>query len=64
MKGFIEVNVYEYDDGRDLYNKNTYKIMFPIERIAISQRYILFEGIKYRYYQSYEEIKQLIKNAQ
>lgn len=59
MKGFIEVAVYE--DGS--YNKNTYKIMFPLERIAISQKYILFEGIKYKYYLTYEAIKAQIKQA-
>lgn len=59
MKGFIEVDTYD----KATCNKSSCKMIFPIERIAVSQKHIIFEGVKYGYYHTYEEIKQLIKEA-
>lgn len=60
LKGFIEVRVYE-DNMR---TPSTYKMLFPVKQIAVSEKWIMFNSIKYRYYNSYEEIKKLIREAQ
>lgn len=62
MKGFIEVNCYASDSS---YNRvNTDKCLFPINQIAVVNSNIFYNGKKYSCRESYEEIKELIKQAQ